>query len=271
VISLFVIGYSLLSLVAFVFGERVIFQPPPASYDVSDLPFRRIGVGGGDSVAVLHLPNDSARYTILYSHGNAEDLGYLVHVLRILHGAGFGVIAYDYRGYGRSTGGRPTVRMATADAETVYQFAVNEFGLPPDRLILHGRSVGSGPTLELAVRHPVAGVILESAFTSTYRVLTRVGLLPFDRFRNIRQIENVRSPVLVIHGSDDRLISPSHGRTLFGLAPEPKQSLWVDGAAHNDVVRVAGEAYMSALQRFALLIEQGSAPDSAATRETSRM
>lgn len=174
----------------------------------------------------------------------------------MLHGAGFGVIGYDYRGYGQSTKRRPTVQRAVEDAEAVYQFAVDELGLQPDRLILHGRSVGSGPTLELAVRHPVAGVILESAFTSAYRVLTRVGLLPFDRFRNARHIENVKSPVLVIHGTDDRLIAPSHGRTLFRVAPEPKQFLWVDGAGHNDVARIAGETYTIALKRFTLLLDQ---------------
>jgi fermentation-respiration switch protein FrsA (DUF1100 family) len=249
----------LLTVVAFAFAERVIFQPPPASYAVGDLPFRRIRVGDGDFIAVLYLPNDSARYTILYSHGNAEDLGHLFHVLRALRDAGFSVVGYDYRGYGQSTGSRPTVGKATEDAEAVYQFAVHELGVEPDRLILHGRSLGSGPTMELAMRHPVAGIVLESAFTSTYRVLTRVGLLPFDRFRNIDYIGNVRSPVLVIHGTDDWLIPPAHGRMLFTGAPEPKQSFWVDGAVHNDLVHIAGEAYTVALQQFAVLIDRYSA------------
>lgn len=259
-VSTLAIAYVLLTLVGFVFAERLIFMPPPASYTSGDLPFRRIGVGGGeagsDSIAVLYLPGESSRHTILYSHGNAEDLGHLLPVLRRLHGLGFGVVAYDYRGYGRSTGGRPTVRQAMEDAEAVYRFTVHELGIEPDNLILHGRSLGSGPTLELAVRHPSAGVVLESAFTSVYRVVTRVGLLPFDRFVNLRQIQAVRVPVLVIHGTADRLIAPSHGRTLFELAPEPKQALWVAGAGHNDLVATAGENYGEAFRQFTALLDR---------------
>jgi fermentation-respiration switch protein FrsA (DUF1100 family) len=257
-LSLLVVAYMLVSLGAYLWAERVIFKPPPASYTAEDFAFRQIEVGEGNSIAVLHLPNDSARYTILYSHGNAEDLGHLLHALRKLHAMGFGVIGYDYRGYGQSNGGRPTVRKAIEDAGAAYHFAVHDLGIPPERLILHGRSVGSGPTMELAVRHPVAGVILESAFTSTNRVLTRVGLLPFDRFVNLRLIGAVQSPVLVIHGTSDQLISPAHGRTLFALAPEPKQSLWVDGAGHNDLIWQAGESYAVALQEFAVLLGQNS-------------
>ena len=253
-----ILAYALATLMAFVLAERMIFMPPSASYAAGEFVFRRIEVDGSDSVAVVHLPNEAARYTILFSHGNAEDLGHIFPVLRRLHGAGFGVIAYDYRGYGQSTGGRPTARKAAEDIAAVYRFAVGDLGLPADQLILHGRSLGSGPTVELAVRHPVAGVILESAFTSTYRVLTRVELLPFDRFRNARYIGDIRRPVLVIHGTLDRVVPPAHGRRLFALAREPKQSLWVDGAGHNDLVHIAGESYAAALIKFAVLLEQAS-------------
>lgn len=258
-VSSLAIAYALFTFGGLAFAGRLIFMPPPSSYVEGDIPFRRIGVGGGDSVAVLHLPGDSAHHTILYSHGNAEDLGHVLPVLRGLHSLGFGIISYDYRGYGQSVGGRPTVRKVVEDAEAVYRFAVHELGIEPNQMILHGRSLGSGPTLELAVRHPVAGVVLESAFTSTYRVITRVGILPFDRFVNIRHIKDVRSPVLVIHGTGDRLIPIAHGRTLHALAPEPKQSFWVEGAGHNDLVHIAGEAYGDALEQFASLLDRGSA------------
>lgn len=257
-LSFLIISYAVVVLLAFLLAERVIFQPPPSSYADGDFTFRRIGLAGGDSIAVLHLPVDRARFTILYSHGNAEDLGHVRPLLEALHGLGFGVIGYDYRGYGRSTGSVPTARTAVEDAEAVYRFAVDQVGIRPDRLILHGRSVGSGPALELAVRHQAAGLILESAFTSAYRVITRVALLPFDRFPNIRHIREVRCPVLVIHGTRDRVIPLSHGRRLFALATEPKQSLWVDDAGHNDLVHTAGAAYAVALEQFAVLLERNA-------------
>ncbi len=271
-ITVLLVTYVVVALGAYLMAERVLFQPPPSSYTARDLPIHHVEVSPEQSLAVLYLPNAEARYTILYSHGNAEDIGHLTPVFQLLHDLGFGVIAYDYRGYGQSTGGKATVRTAVEDAEAVYRFAVDSLRIRPERLIVYGRSVGSGPTLELATRQPVGGVVLESAFTSAYRVLTRVPLLPFDRFPNSRRIPGVSAPVLVIHGTDDRVISLAHGMKLFALAPEPKQAYWVEGAGHNDLLYVAGENYGAALRRFAALLDERNSDmprDSAAPGRTN--
>ncbi len=244
-------GWAALSGLAFVFGERILFQPPAPSYDADRVPVVRIAVGESDVVAVQHLPNPSARHTLLLSHGNAEDLGHLQPLLRLLHRAGFGVLAYDYRGYGLSTPAVPSEKRAIEDAEAVYRHAVDQLGVAPSQLIVHGRSLGGGPTLELATRHPVAGVVLESTFTSTYRVVTGLPVLPFDRFPNLARMRGVEVPVLVVHGEEDQVIGISHGRRLFQAAPEPKRALWVEGAGHNDLAVVAGERYVDALRSFA--------------------
>src|SRR5690606_30461216 len=97
----------------------------------------------------------------------------------------------------------------------------------PERIILLGRSVGAGPATQLAAREPVGGLVVESAFTSAFRVLTRVRLLPFDRFDNLKHIRHARCPVLVIHGAEDDIIPPSHGRRLFAAAPEPRAHYWI--------------------------------------------
>jgi abhydrolase domain-containing protein 17 len=264
VIWLVVIAYIVVVALAWLMAEGMIFQPPAPSYSAGELPVAHVAVNG-DAIAVLHLPNDAARYTILYSHGNAEDLGHLRDVLRVLHAAGFAVVAYDYRGYGLSSAVRPSARRATEDARAAYGFATGTLGISADRLILYGRSVGSGPTLELAASVPAAGVVLESAFTSTYRVMTRVPLLPFDRFPNIRRIRDVRQPVLVIHGTRDRVIDVSHGRALYAAVPGPRQAFWVEGADHNDLAWVAGPRYAAALREFEALLHrhQGPGPDRA--------
>lgn len=244
-------SWGLLTALAFLYGERILFQPPPPSYDRSEVDYARVPVGDDDFVAVQHIPNPSARHTLLFSHGNAEDLGHLQPLLRLLHGAGFGVVAYDYRGYGRSAGSLPTEKRANEDAEAVYRYATGDLGIHPGRLILHGRSLGGGPTLEVARRHAVAAVVLESTFVSTYRVVTRLPVLPFDRFPNLARVSRLDVPVLVIHGGRDRVIAPSHGRALFRAAPEPKRALWVEDAGHNDLAVVAGARYVEALQSFA--------------------
>lgn len=250
------IAYAVLTLLAFLLVENALFQPPPPSY-AAEPPITRIRLGA-DTLAMFHLATPDARYVILHSHGNAEDLGHVRPFLEMIRAAGFGVLAYDYRGYGRSTG-RPTIRGAIEDIEAAYDFAVGGLGIAPDRLILQGQSLGSGPTLELAARRPVAGVVLVSAFTSPYRVVTRVPLLPFDRFPNLARVRKLDCPLLVVHGTDDRVIPVWHGRRLFAAAPEPKRAVWVAGAGHNDLVYSARDRYGEALRELVALIE-GTGP-----------
>jgi fermentation-respiration switch protein FrsA (DUF1100 family) len=241
--------YLAFAAFAWFVSDRMIFQPPPSSYRAGQLPIVMLPTDGG-SIATLHLPNPRAAITVLYAHGNAEDLGQVAPWLEELRGAGFAVLAFDYRGYGMSTGGPPSAAGATSDMEVVYHHAVETLKIPPSRLVLYGRSVGSGPATDLAARVPIGGLVLESAFVSAFRVLTRVSLLPFDRFHNLRHIRRVHAPVLVIHGTADEVIPVSHGRRLYDAASQPKQALWVDGAHHNDVPYVAGARYWSALTTF---------------------
>ena len=86
--------------------------------------------------------------------------------------------------------------------------------------------------------------------------MTRVSVFPFDRFNNLGKIKNVHCPVLIIHGTQDRVINIAHGKELFAAANEPKRALWVEGANHNDVEFVAGDRYTTSLRAFADFIQQ---------------
>lgn len=251
--------YLLLLVLAVLASERAIFLPPPAGYgpggDLVELTTRD-GVG----IAAVHLPappDVADPFTLLYSHGNAEDLGHARPWLEELRRMGFGVLAYDYRGYGASDRVRTTERGVYRDIDAAYDYLTGELGRSPRRIILFGRSVGAGPTLELAVRREVAGIILDSPFTSAFRVVTRIPLFPFDRFPNLRRIRRVDVPVLVIHGTRDEVIPIAHGRALYAAAPGPARALWVEGGRHNDVPRVAGDAYERALLDFADVVRGG--------------
>jgi hypothetical protein len=252
--------YFTVAVAAYFIADRLIFRPPASSYNVEQLPIVFVPIGDDAAIATLYLHNSRAALTILYSHGNAEDLGHLAPLLQQFHRTGFSVLSYDYRGYGLSSGGPPSAKGAYHDLQAVYRYAVEELGVQPERLILLGRSVGSGPTTELAARVPVGGLILESGFIGAFRVMTRIPLLPFDRFPNLRHIREVECPVLVIHGTEDEVIAPWHGRRLFEAAPDPKQLLWVEGAGHNDLVNVAGAQYWHALLSFATVVQHHSVP-----------
>ncbi|MGH8529428.1 MAG: alpha/beta hydrolase [Nevskiales bacterium] len=248
--------YAAFAGVAWFLSDRMIFLPPASSYGARSLPVTLAKTEDGVEVAVLHLPNPAARYTLLFSHGNAEDLGHLLPLLEELHAAGFGVLAYDYRGYGLSSDRAPSARGAYLDQAAAYRYATQELKIPASRLIIHGRSLGTGPAVALAVREPIGGLIVESGFVSAFRVMTRVPLLPFDKFQNLRHIKNVRCPVLIIHGIEDAVIPLWHGRRLFAAAQGAKQAWWVEGAGHNDLALVAGMDYLRKLRDFALSVDR---------------
>jgi len=246
------VAYAVACLFVYLVAEHLIFLPPIATY--RDGPgILKLATADGAEIAAVHLENPLADYTILYSHGNAEDLGGIAPMLAQLRDWGFAVFAYDYRGYGVGQG-RPTERGAYADLDAAYAHLTGVAGVPPERIIVYGRSVGSGPSVDLATRARVAGLVIESGFVTAFRVVTRVPLFPFDRFPNIHKIARVTCPVLVMHGRADGIVPFSHGRALFGAAPEPRQSLWVDGAGHNDFTLVAGARQGDALRAFAALV-----------------
>jgi fermentation-respiration switch protein FrsA (DUF1100 family) len=246
-------SYLALAGIGFFLSEKMIFRPPFAGYqDNADV--LKLSTRDGEKISALYFPNPQATYTILYSHGNGSDLGSIRPLLIALQQLGFSVFAYDYRGYGTSEG-TPTEQNTYEDITTAYQYLTEVLQIPANRIILYGHSVGSGPSIDLATRYPVAGVILEGAFTSTFRVAIPIPILPFDRFDNLSKIRSVRSPILVIHGTQDDVIPFSHGQKLYEQANQPKQFVAIAGAEHNNLMEVAGLKYRDALMNFVKLIE----------------
>ena len=248
--------YTFFALYVFFRADSMIFLPPTASYqDTQDI--LKLPVTDNQQLSALYLPNSDAVYTLLYIHGNAEDLGDIRPRLEELQRWGFSVFAYDYRGYGTSDGS-PSERNAYQDVEAAYTYLTQQLTIPADNIIVYGRSVGGGSATALASQKPVAGLILESAFTSAFRVVIPFPLLPFDKFTNLAKLNNVRCPVLVMHGQADEIIPFYHGQTLYEAAPEPKAFLWVPEAGHNDFAIVSGDRLRQALVSFQQLVQDHS-------------
>ena len=254
-----VAGYIALVVLALT-SDSIIFQPQPSSY--ADQGLRAVLVrispsgqvlhlrSGSQTITAFYLPNPNARHTLLFSHGNAEDIGEDMFFLKTFYDAGFSVMAYDYRGYGTSTG-KPSEQGVYDDANAAYDYLTQQLHVPADRVISMGRSLGCGAAVHLAARRPVAGLVIEAPFLSAFRVLTRVPLLPWDKFNNARDIRKVHVPVLIVHGRNDHIVPFWHGEKLFAIANAPKTFLPIDRAGHNDVVLIAGQKYVAALQLFA--------------------
>lgn len=240
--------YMLFLIFAYFFADRMMFLPPLPSYiDTNNII--KLTTKDGVKISAVYLPSEYARYTILFSHGNAEDLGSIMPFLRDLNEQGFSVFSYDYHGYGTSKG-RPTEVHAYADADAAYNYLVSNLHVAPKRIIVFGRSLGAALAIDLAMRKPVAGLIIESAFVTAVRVVTRIPILLFDKFNNLKKIKQVRCPVLVIHALNDTLVPFWHGQKLYQSITTPKQNLWIKNANHNDLFWVADKNYWLVIRKF---------------------
>ena len=245
--------YLMLVVVAVFFADRIIFIPPPPSYR-SDLPgLELIESPEGEVTAVLHLKAEPDKPTLLFSHGNAEDLGDWLPVFGEWHSKGLGVIAYDYPGYGHSSG-----TASEASCERSISCVRNHLkfnAVPESSVVIVGRSVGSGPSVWLASEMNAKALILISPFTSAFNVAFPLPfpILPRDRFPNLQRIRTISTPLLIIHGENDEVIPFTHGEQLFAASPSnTKEFFAIPGAGHNDLFDVAGEEIIERVANFAL-------------------
>lgn len=246
--------YSAVALYLYFFSDRMIFLPPEASYEhapTQDETAIVITSQDGNQLAARYLHNPDSQYTILFSHGNATDIGRVMPILLALRDAGFSVLAYDYPGYGHSTGS-PTERNAYHAVEAAYDYLVDELEIAPENIIVQGQSVGGGPSVYLAANKPVAGLILESSFATAFQVVVPIRIMPFEKFPNIKRIDQIDCPLLLIHGTDDGVIPFSHSEELYAAAQAPKTLVPIPQAGHNDVLWIGAETYLQSIQTFAL-------------------
>src|SRR5215469_4022610 len=149
--------YLALLIVAYFWSDGLIFQPHPSSYR-DDAGILKLTTRSGKRISAMYLPNAAAKFTLLVSHGNAEDLGDDRYWLDDLRQAGFSVLAYDYEGYGTSEG-KPSEQAAYDDEDAAYEYLTSTLHVTPERIIIFGKSVGSGPAVHLAAARKVAGLV----------------------------------------------------------------------------------------------------------------
>lgn len=176
--------------------------------------------------------------TLIWSHGNAGNIGGRAGVLLALAHRGLRVLAYDYRGYGRSTGA-PSETGVFLDAVAAFDHEVGR-GTAPAGIICFGESLGGAVSIALAERRPCAGLAVVSTFTRLADVARRhygpLGLLVGNRFDSLARIGRLTVPVLVAHGDQDEIVPFELGEALFAAAPEPKRFHRIGGAHHNDTL-----------------------------------
>ena len=261
-----IIVYSLLvALLAYFmlnrFVDSVVFQPSPGiDLRPSDLGIEAEQVtldSEGVRIHGFYLPSGRSHRNaraILFLHGNAGNASHRLPNAAELARLGTDVLLIDYRGYGMSEG-TPSESGAYADARAGLAHLTRERGFPERRIVLFGRSLGGAIAVDLARDRALAGVILESTFSSMADVARGMlgpplAYLAKDRFDSASKIDRIRAPLLFFHGDRDGIIDYGLGRRLFELAPEPKQFETISGAGHNDTVQVGGRPYFQRIARF---------------------
>ena len=203
---------------------------------------------------------------LLYLHGSRWDLTGQLFRIEQLHDFGFSVLAIDYRGFGKSSGELPSEATVYEDAQVAWERLAQ---LEPDasRRFIYGHSLGGAVAIDLAAKLsadtpagktvPARGLIVESSFTSLAEIARSltVSWLPVDlllsqKFDSLAKIRDVRMPVLIVHGGDDRMVPSRFSQSLYDAARDPKRLLIVEGGTHNNSMRLAGPAYRDAMRQL---------------------
>lgn len=209
----------------------------------------------GERLVAWYAPPRPGFPTILYYHGNAGGLTDRAPRVRLYVKRGYGVLLYGHRGFAGSTGS-PNESTLVSDAVRIFDY-LTEHGTRASDIVIYGESLGTAVAVQVAAQRRARAVILESPFTSavdvgkyTYPYLPVRWLLE-DRYESIRYVSHIRSPILVLHGMQDRIVPIEFGRRLYKAIVAPKVGYFLPGANHYTIYEHGGwpliEAFLQAL------------------------
>jgi len=255
--------FSIFMLISLIFiiscQGSFIYHPEKSLHrnpDHINLPYESVDFYAADSISLhgWYVPSVRERGVVLFCHGNGGNISHRLDTIRILNNLGFTVFIFDYRGYGKSNG-TPTEEGTYLDAMAAWNYLREIKGIPAEKIIVHGRSLGGAIAVWLAANSEPAALIVESSFTSAVDVAK--SMTPFQlfswvvtyRYSAVDYIKDVKCPILVIHSQDDRLIPFELGRNLYLAAPGFSEFVEIQGG-HNSGFLVSKEIYTSGLDKF---------------------
>lgn len=213
-----------------------------------------VATSDGERLRLWSLPHQRPRATVIYFHGNGGNLSLWAPILVGIHRRGYTVHAFDYRGYGLSTG-TPTERGLYRDVSAVVAHITPRLdpGVP---VVYWGRSLGGTMAAYAATVRRPDGVIVESGFADVRSLLAGSFLGPAARLSSYRFptaefLVQARAPVLVMHGDADRVVPFVAGTTLFDRLHDPKRFVTIPGGDHNDLAPPDELSYWNAIAAFA--------------------
>jgi uncharacterized protein len=233
--------YAMAAVVMYAAQRRFIYFPEPgrtspAAAGLPDVSERIIATPDGEKVVAWYGKAQRGQPTLLYFQGNGGTLELRSETISRYLARGRGMFMMSYRGFSGSTGA-PSEAANVADAKLAYDTLIKD-GVSPDDIILYGESLGTGVAIQVAREKKVAGVILDSPYTSILELASQyypwlpVSLLLEDRYESIRYIRDVHVPIFILHGEADDVVPVEMGRRLFAAANEPKELKTIPGGGH---------------------------------------
>jgi fermentation-respiration switch protein FrsA (DUF1100 family) len=250
------------TILIMILEEKFIYFPqkyPHGAYDEArSIPnLRDCWVTTEDGIK-LHgwfAPAESAKATLVLSHGNGGNLSHRYLLMRSLLQHHFNVLMYDYRGYGRSEG-TPSEEGLYRDGRAFYDYVLTLPEVDSQRVVLWGTSLGGAIAVDVATHRSAAGLILESTFSSAKDIAGTVyPFLPVQfflrtKFNSVEKIRTLNVSILMMHGDRDTIIPLRLGRKLYNAANEPKEFYEIPDADHNDTFFVGGDEYFHRIDQF---------------------
>ncbi len=225
----------------YVFQRDFVFKPggelaAPADKGLAGVDVRTFEMADGISLTGWFAPATAGKPSVLYFHGNAGNLSGRSARFQTILASGFGLLAASYRGYPGSEGS-PGERKLIADGLALYDWLLRQ----NDQVVVHGESLGTGVAVAVAAARDARALVLEAPYAAAVDIAAKqywwmpVGLLMKDPFLSRQRIGQVSEPLLIVHGTDDRVIPVSNGRELFALANEPKRLAIIERAGHDNL------------------------------------
>ncbi|MGE6698742.1 alpha/beta hydrolase [Hyphomonas sp. NPDC076900] len=223
--------------------DSLLFHPDPQRLDpeADYIEVVEFPSGDGEQLVAWYSPPQAGCPVLLFFHGNASRLDRDRWRYQRIHENGAGMLALAWRGYSGSTG-KPSEQGFHLDATAAWDWLISS-GHAPSDIVIEGFSIGSGPAVRLASKQNPGALILEAPYYSIRDLFNSkaadlpVGMLVRHSFYSDRDIGAVNAPLLVAHGTSDRLIPASQSRRLFDKANEPKTYKLFEGSDHNTLVR----------------------------------
>lgn len=200
------------------------------------------------------IKNSASKNILLILHGNGGNMSYSLSLIKILYGLPISILIIDYQAYGKSEG-IPSEENLYSDAQTAYNYLVNNKKYKPEQVILMGTSLGGAVVSDLAVKNKVKALILQSTFTSAKDMAKKINplyrwplILIRTNFDNLRKVKDINIPLLVLHSKDDEVIPYEMSVSIYKNANQPKQIHLSKGYKHDDLV--LSKNYIGIIREF---------------------